>query len=321
MKKLNKIITLLLFSVFGCSIVGCGSSAAPTKDIVSVNSNELVDNTNKGNSGSDISHGTTTDEKTVSKGDAGKSSAFTISEQELVNQNGIVITAVEYATDSFWGDGVKFLIENNSSQNVTVSCKALMVNDYMISDLFSQSVAAGKKANEVMHLYSNELKAAGIENIGKIEMVFHVYDSDSWKELFDTDVVTIKTSEYGNMDVATDIAGTVLYDEGGIKIIGKAVDENSFWGSSILLYIENNSGDNVRISCDDMSINGFMMTPFFSSMVYSGKKAVDDITIMSSELKKNSIESVDEVELSFRISNADTYRTITETAPITFHTK
>lgn len=260
------------------------------------------------------------DDKTTGGSSKGENS-FSINEQELVNQNGVVITAKEYVKDSIWGEGIKFLIENNSSQNVTVSCAALIVNDYMINDLFSGSVAAGKKANEVMYLYSNELAAAGIDNVGKIEMAFHVYNSDSWQGIFDTEVVTLETSEYDHMDVSSDIEGTVLYDQGGIKIVGKEVDENSFWGSAILLYIENNSKDNVRISCDDMSINGYMMTPLFSSLVYSGKKSVDNITIFSSELEKNGIKDVEEVELSFRIYDAESYSTIDESAPITFRTK
>ena len=67
-----------------------------------------------------------------------------------------------------------------------------------------------------------------------------------------------------------------------------------------------------------MSINGFMMTPYFSCDVYDGKKAIDDITIMSSELETNGIESIDEVELQFHIYNLDTYDTIADTDPITF---
>lgn len=49
-----------------------------------------------------------------------------------------------------------------------------------------------------------------------------------------------------------------------------------------------------------------------------GKKAIDDITIMSSELETNGIESIDEVELQFHIYNLDTYDTIADSDPITF---
>ena len=72
------------------------------------------------------------------------------------------------------------------------------------------------------------------------------------------------------------------------------------------------------ISVDDMSINGFMMSPFFSTTVYNGKKSIDDITIFSQDLEDNGIESIDQVELKFHIYNADSYSTIADSDPITF---
>jgi hypothetical protein len=120
------------------------------------------------------------------------------------------------------------------------------------------------------------------------------------------------------MDTTPDEEGQELYNEDGIRIVGKAVDENSFWGTAILLYCENNSGQNVGISVDDMSINGYMMSPLFATTVYDGKKSIDDITIFSSDLEENGIESIEEVELQFHIYNAETYTTITDTQPITF---
>jgi len=303
-KKTKWIAVLLCLGVFAMMALGSGSSnSSDTKDIVTTEAND--------------SSSTETTSDGVEEADT-SSTDVTIEQQVLVDQNNIVITAVEYTTDSIWGDGIKLLVENNSDQNVTVGCTALIVNDYMITDLFVSDVAAGKKANETMYLSSSELEAAGIDSVGQIEVYFHVYDSASYEDIFNTDVVTIQTSEYANMDTTPNDAGTELYNEGGIRIVGKTVDENSFWGTAILLYVENTSGTNVGIQCDNMSINGFMMTPYFSCDVYDGKKAIDDITIMSSELETNGIESIDEVELQFHIYNLDTYDTIADSDPITF---
>ena len=244
-----------------------------------------------------------------------------IEEQVLVDQDGIKITALEYVKDSIWGDGIKVLIENETDKDVMVGCNALIVNDYMINDLFASEVAAGKKSNETIYLSSSELKAAGIDTVGRIEIYFHVYDTDSYDKIFDSDCVTIETSAIDSIDTTANDEGTELYNDGGIRIIGKTVDENSFWGTAILLYIENQSGNNVGISVDDLSINGFMLTPYFSTTVYDGKKCIDDITIMSSELEENGIESIDEVELKFRVYNSDSYETIAESDPITFSAK
>lgn len=306
MKNTKWIAAVLCLAVFATMASGCGQSgSSETKQVVSDKQTETETSDESVPDSSENSEGLS--DVTV-----------TIDEQVLVEQDGIVVTAMEYVTDSIWGDGIKLLLENNSDKDVTVGCNALIVNDYMISDLFSSTVSTGKKANETLYLSSAQLKAAGIENVGKIEIYFHIYDSSTYDTVFDTECVTIQTSEYADMDTMPNDAGTELYNQNGIRIVGKTVDENSFWGTAILLYCENNSGKNVGISVDDMSINGFMMNPFFSATVYDGKKALDDITVFSRDLEENGIEAIEEVELKFHIYDAESYSTIADSEPITF---
>lgn len=306
-KKTKWFAAALCLTLFASMALGSGSTdSAEKKEVVAADSTETSDTT-------EASSTEAADEASDTS-----STDVTITEQVLVDQNDIKITAAEYVTDSMWGDGIKLLVENNSGTDVTVGCKALIVNDYMISDLFVSDVAAGKKANETMYLSSSELKAAGIDTVGKIEVYFHVYNSATMDDIFDTDCVTIETSEFANMDTTANDEGQELYNEGGIRIIGKTVDENSFWGTAILLYCENTSGKNVGISVDDMSVNGFMLSPYFSTTVYDGKKSVDAITVLSSDLEANNIESIEEAELKFHIYDADSYGTITDSEPITF---
>ncbi|MBQ3544456.1 MAG: hypothetical protein IJA34_05665 [Lachnospiraceae bacterium] len=247
-----------------------------------------------------------------------KKELVTIENQVILDNSGIKVTAEEYVDDSIWGEGIKLLVENNSDKDVTVGCKALIVNNYMISDLFVADVASGKKSNETMYLSSSALKAAGIETVGQVEIYFHVYDSASYDTIFDSDCVTIKTSAFENMDTTPDDAGTELYNAGGIRIVGKTVDEDSFWGSAILLYCENTTDKNVGITVEDMSINGFMMEPLFSETVYSGKMAIGDITIFESDLEDNGIETIQDVELKFHIYDADSFSTIADSDTVKF---
>ena len=219
------------------------------------------------------------------------------------------------------GEGIKFLLENNSEKSVSISTEAVIVNNYMITDMFYETVAAGKKAYETMNLSSSDLKAAGITNIGQIEIYFHIIDSDTYKVIDDTDCILIKTNLFDKMDTTVDNAGKTLYEKDGIKIIGKYVDESSFWGAAVMLYCENKSGQKISVSVDDLSLNGFMVSSFFSQTVYDGKMAYEDITLLSSDLKENGITYIDTVSLKFRISNPDTYKTIVETDEITFSTK
>lgn len=315
MKKGTRGLSVILcLVVFAAMVLGSGStSSKDTKKIVTTQATEKE--TDQGTEKVDaVAEGSTEKEEV----EPSSKVTTTIDEQVLIDQAGIVVTATEYVTDKIWGDGVKLLLENSTDKDVTVGCDALIVNDYMISDLFVSEIAAGKKANETLYISSQQLNAAGIENVGKIEIYFNVYDSATYDTILDTECVTIQTSEYDNMDTTPDDAGTELYNADGIRIVGKTVDENSFWGTAILLYCENNAGRNVGISVDDMSINGFMMSPFFTTTVYDGKKSIDEITVFSNDLEENGIESIEEVELKFHIYDADSFSTIADSDPITF---
>lgn len=305
MKKRTNLLALVLsITAITFTLFGCSSDTGQKKSIAAP--------------GSATETGGGAESSGTNGGGADQASADeSINEQVLVDQDGIKITATEYVTDSIWGDGIKLLVENNSAKDYTIGCDELIVNDYMITDLFSADVAAGKKSNEVMYLSSTELKAAGIDTVGQIEMYFHAYDSN-WDNLFKNVYSKLETSEFANMDTTPNDEGQELYNANGVRIVGKTVDENSFWGTAILLYIENTSGQNVGINVDNMSINGYMMTPLFSTIVYDGKKSIDDITIMSSDLEANGITSVDQVELKFHIYNAESYDTIADSDAITF---
>ena len=62
-----------------------------------------------------------------------------------------------------------------------------------------------------------------------------------------------------------------------------------------------------------------MIDGIFSSSVASGKRAIDSITFMESDLEENDITSIEDVELSFHIYDGD-METIadTDTVTITF---
>lgn len=291
MKRIKTLVLVAVLFIYGMVAIGCGSDSSSEKKEIVTNGSDSLD---------------AADDASDMEVAGGSSSVdVAIEEQVLFEQDGLKVTAIEYVVDSIWGDGIKLLIENNGTSDIGLGCNALIVNDYMITDLFSASVAAGKKDYETLSLSSAGLKAAGVENVGQVEVYFHTFDSNTYMTISNIDCVTIKTSAYELMDTTPNDIGQELYNEDGIKIVGKYVDEGSFWGTAVLVYIENNSGKNCVVQCDDMSVNGFMVTPFFSSTVYDGKKAIDEITILSSDLEENNISSIEDIELKFKIYDED----------------
>lgn len=242
---------------------------------------------------------------------------ITIERQVIYDGNGVVVTVTGLSEDGWFGPAVKVLIENNSDRNIEVQSRNSSVNGLMVDTMFSASVAAGKKANDDITFSSSTLDISGISTMKEIEFYLHVFDSETWDSLFDTEMITLVTSADPTFVQEYDDSGHVAYDEGGIKVVAKKLNSSdSFWGSDLYLYIENNTDQNIVIQTRDVSINGFMVDPIFSCDITAGKKAFDSITFFESDLTENAVTDIQELELKFHIFNMESWDTIKDTPVI-----
>lgn len=293
---MKKVLCILCVFLTAFSFSACGEilSESSKKDIVSV----------------DTSQKSSPSVKNVeSKNEA--ENKLSIDEQVIWEVDGVKIKATGIDEDSLFGTKVNLLVENNSSKDIGIGCDAVIVNDYMISDVTSITVTAGNKTNDSITLLSSGLKEAGIENIGKVELYLRTFDPSTYMTQKSSGCITLKLSGTEKTDTESNIKGTVLYDENKVKIVGKYVDESSFWGSSVLLYIENNSDKDIIVQSGDLAVNGFMVTSIMSQSVYAGKKAITTIDLLKSDLEANKITSIDKIETTFKILGTDFSRIAT----------
>ena len=265
------------------------------------------------NTGTNTGQSTTKDD---SSKDTTTSEAVTIENQEIFNQNGIVITTNGYKPSSHSDPEIKLIIENNSTQNVTIQTRNSSVNGYMIDFQISCEVAAGKKANGTISISRSELNASGVKAIANIEFNFHIFDTDTWDAIVDSDVITLNTSISDTHTQEYDSTGTVLFEDSTVKIISKKLVEDDY-DTEAILYIENNSSQYITVQARDTSINGFMVDPTISTDIAPGKKVVTDMSFSNTDLEENSITSVDSIETSFHVFNTDSLDTIVDTPAIT----
>ncbi len=237
----------------------------------------------------------------------------TIEEQVLYEKDGLKITAKSLALGGLFGPELKVLVENDGTQNVTVQVRRVSVNGYMADSSFSCDVAAGKKVNDEISFMDSTLEACGIDTITDIELSFHVFTTEGWDTLDDSDLIQLQTSAAGSYQQAYNDAGTVLVDQDGIKIVYQGLKTGGLMGPSILLYMENNTDQSVTIQQRNMSLNGFMIDGIFSCELEAGKKAVDDISIFDSDLEENDITELENGELSFHIFATEGWNTIFDT--------
>lgn len=291
---MKKLVSLMIAAILSVSLAACGSSS---KD----HSQEPSDVSNSGEIQTD-----------------NKEQAAGISETVLVDEAGVKVTAKSLEYGGLFGPELKLLVENNSGKDLTFQSRNASVNGYMVETMMSIDVADGKKANDSLTFMDSDLESSGIETIADMEFSLHIFTAEDWEDYLNTPLISLKTTAAASYEYTFDDSGELLYSGDEIKIVSKGFSEDrSLFGPSIVVYIENNSGKDITVQTRNVSINGFMTEAIFSSDVLTGKRAVDAITFLSSDLEENGITGFDEVELSFHIFESAGWNTIVDTDIIT----
>ena len=297
---MRKIISIVLAIVLILALTGCGGSASASTPASGSSSSE----TRPANA-SDVT--------------SSKASETTISETVIFDERGIKVTAKELnMKGTFWPE-LKLLIENDSGSDLTFQCRGASVNGYMVETMMSVDVANGKKANDSLTFSNSDIKLCGIDTIANLCFSLHIFDSNTWDTFIDTAEIELRTSNYEGYVFTYDDAGQVAYEGNGVKIVVKGVSSDSSWlGPSVIVFIQNDAGRMITVQARNVSVNGFMVEPIFSSDVAAGKVAIDDLTLMNTDIEANGIESIDELELSFHVFYEDTWDDIVDTPSMVF---
>ena len=252
-------------------------------------------------------------------GGANNDAALTIPETVLYDAGGVKITATGYE-DGWMGPEVKVLVENNTAKNVLVTADAVSVNGYMMpfASLYTE-VAAGKKANDSLMFSSSGLEQSGIEVPAEIQFYLDIQDADNWETIDTSDLLTLTTSA-APYDPIVDDSGDVLYDEGGIRIICKGLKQDIIWDGTVVFYLENNTGRNISVYAENVSVNGFMQTVGLWSDLRPGTRLIDGMSMIDlSDLAIESIDQIENIEFDLRVIDADTWDEIVTTDVMTLN--
>lgn len=296
-KKVKFIAVLLCFALALGSLIGCGSSQGEVKKPTSTGDSK---------------------DKAATEAEE-KEEPLAIEEQVIYDANDIKVTATGIE-EGIFGAEIKLVVENNSTKDITIQDRDTNVNGFMVSTTMSIDVAAGKKATDNLIIDSTSIKACNLEKIATIEFRLKIYDADSFDDIAMSDVITIETNAAATYTQAVDESGEVLVDKDGIKIVCKGLStEESWWGPGVILYIENNSKQNITIQVRDVSVNGFMIEPTISEEVAVGKKAMSDISFFSTDLEDNGISQIQDMEFYFTIFDTDSWDDVFDSDIIKLH--
>ena len=118
---------------------------------------------------------------------------------------------------------------------------------------------------------------------------------------------------------------TLLFERNGVSVYLTSdfkadsfhTDSMHFMRASVI--VVNDSDINVRVGVESMSVNGWEVSNSGFSSVSPGKKLKDELTFNAVDTDITTVEEIETIEITFRLSNADTYMFFADVPAITLH--
>lgn len=241
-----------------------------------------------------------------------------VDEELVFDDEDIKIWVKSFDDNGIFGPSLELLIENNREEDIMVQVRGTTVNDVVVNTIFSVNVSAGKEASKDITLMQSSLDKAGIELVKDIELRFIISDGDNWATILATDPIKISTSVDPSFKQEYDDSGQLILDQDGIRIIVRGIDnEDTLWGASVELFIENNQDQGIRVQAKDVSVNGFAIDSLLSSEIPASKKAYAEISFAEADLKEHDIKTIEEIEMVLHISEIESWDSLLISDPIT----
>lgn len=239
----------------------------------------------------------------------------TIEEQVLVDNEYVKITATGINYDHYSGPEIELLIENLSDMDLTIQADQTAINNIMVDHMMSVDVAVGKKSNDTLGFYEEDLAEYGINEMGLIEVSFHGTNMETMDRLFDTELIAIPTSSKDTVTQDYQLDGDAMVDQDGVTMVALGMGED-FMGPLLKTAIKNDTENIITVQASDVSANGFMMETIFSADILPGKIAYPEISFMSGDLADNEISKIEDIELKINVLDQASKMSIFETESI-----
>lgn len=234
-----------------------------------------------------------------------------LDEMVIFDQDGVKITTKGITQDS-WSTEIKFLVENNTEQNIVFTGDDAVINGITVPVFLYIQVNAGKKSNSSMTLYTETLAELNIKDIATIAVPeAEILDYDSYDQIAAAPF-SLSTSIADTYKQEIDTSGEELLKEDGITVLTQGLTMNEYGATLHLLVINDSSYDLIAMT-NDTAINDFVISGFMFDRVYSGTVAYCTMEIYESELEENDITDIETISFSLEFVDLHNYDPILET--------
>ena len=282
------------FLIILALVILCGSLAGCIELPV-----EVTQNVHNGNQNGGQNTGNGTGNTTAPNAVATSPQEVTVEKTVVYDQNNVKIT-VTGLENGWLGKELKLLVENNTTHNIALSADEFIINGITVIGFAYIEVAAGKKANGSFEFYSTTMEVAGIDTFATIDAPdAHIVDTDSYDTLMQTpfSVVTSAGADY-QQPIRDD--GDVIFQEAGVTVIAQKYTHD-IWGPAIRLVVKNETGKNIIVSAENVSVNDFTISAWLYDTVYRDTVRFCELDLFDSGLEENGIEKVQYVTFTLEI--------------------
>ena len=219
----------------------------------------------------------------------------------------VIISDMKTADDIF---SMKIYLENKSDLTVMFSMENAVANGYVANPYWTAEIAPGKKKNDTVSIY--DLSEKGIaDTVSIFSFDLRAYDSNDWSAdaLFRQryTLYPLGESSASIKERETQSSDILLVDNQDISITVTGFGMDDIWGYTAHVYLVNKTDTTVMFACDDASVNGFILDPFWACEVPPAARCFTDICWSTDKLEENGIEAVQEIEITFRAYDNDNW--------------
>lgn len=238
---------------------------------------------------------------------------YTLSGQVLVDNESCAFTVTGTEFNEHLGLQLHVLCENKSDRTLMFSWNNVSVCGFMYDPLWAEEVAPGKKVNTTIGIDTYALEQMHVDSVDQIDFDLWVQDSEAF---MDAPVVNAGFTLYPTGMTAETVkfpvyepgaADTVIVDNEDLTFIVMNVDDELADYYTLNCYISNKTDKNLMISWDEVSVNGFMVNPFWAMSVAAGKQAYTEIIFYRSDLQEQDIEVVQDIEFRLQAYDNDNW--------------
>lgn len=234
-------------------------------------------------------------------------SADPIKNYTLVDSDSITFMIREEKEDPIWGYSLVVFMENKTDKTLMFSIDDVVANGYCVEPFFAKEVAPGKKANDSI-TFGYSLDECGITSVDEVTFELRVYDSNDWfGPNIEDNTYTVSTSGKNMVIPKRRVADSevISVDNEEISFIILESQNDSIWGYTLECYLENKTDKILMFTWDEVSVNGYMIDPFWATEVQPNARKYSEISFSKSSFEENYIDSVEEIEYTLRAYDSD----------------